>query len=49
MSEIGVYRLNIGSCNGCDIEVLSVLATRFGIGELRTKIVEEPEQANVLM
>ena len=49
MSEIGVYRLNIGSCNGCDIEVLSVLATRFGLRELGTKIVEEPEQANVLM
>lgn len=49
MRQIGVYRLNIGSCNGCDIEVLSVLATRFGLGELRAKIVEEPEQANVLM
>jgi len=49
MSEIGVYRLNIGSCNGCDIEVLSVLATRFGLEKLRAKIVEEPEQANVLV
>ncbi len=49
MSEIGVYRLNTGSCNGCDIEVFSVLATRFGLGELKAKIVEKPEQANVLV
>jgi len=47
MRQIGVYRLNIGSCNGCDIEVLSVLATRFGLGELRAKTVEEPEPATV--
>lgn len=49
MNEIGVYRLDIGSCNGCDIEVLSVLAKRFGLEELRVKIVEEPEQANVVI
>ncbi len=49
MNEIGVYRLNLGSCNGCDIEVLSVLAKRFGLGKLGAKIVEEPEQANVLI
>lgn len=49
MNEIGVYRLNVGSCNGCDIEVLSVLASRFGLGNLKAKIVEEPEQANVLI
>lgn len=49
MNEIGVYSLNIGSCNGCDIEVLSVLATRFRLGELKVKIVEKPEEANVLI
>lgn len=49
MSEIGVHRLNIGSCNGCDIEVVSVLASRFGLGDLKAKLVAEPEQANVLV
>lgn len=49
MSEIGVYRLNVGSCNGCDIEVVSALASRFGLENLKVKIVGEPEQANVLI
>lgn len=48
MSGVGVYRLNTGSCNGCDIEVVSALASRFGIGNL-IKIVDEPEQARALL
>lgn len=49
MSEIGIYRLNIGSCNGCDIEVLSALASRYGLGDLKVKVVDQPEEANVLL
>ncbi|MDI6883897.1 MAG: 4Fe-4S binding protein [Hadesarchaea archaeon] len=49
MSEIGVYRLNVGSCNGCDIEIVCALAERFGIGNLKARIVDEPEKANMLL
>ncbi|MFN4133657.1 MAG: 4Fe-4S binding protein [Candidatus Hadarchaeales archaeon] len=49
MKEISVYRLNIGSCNGCDIEVVSVLASRFGVENLGVRVVDEPEKANALV
>ncbi|MEM3402436.1 MAG: 4Fe-4S binding protein [Candidatus Hadarchaeales archaeon] len=47
--EISVYRLNTGSCNGCDIEVAAVLASRFGAEKTGVKVVDDPEKANVLV
>ena len=41
--------MNCGSCNGCDIEVLGALASRFGLEGLGVKIVDEPEKAEVLV
>ncbi len=49
MKEIGIYRLDVGSCNGCDIEVLSTLAPRFGLAKLGVKFVDEPSEASVLL
>lgn len=49
MKEIGIYRLDVGSCNGCDIEVLSTLASRFGLAKLGVKLVDEPSEASVLL
>lgn len=47
--ELSVYRLNVGSCNGCDIEVVAALAQRFGAEKLGVKVVDEPEKANALL
>jgi len=44
-----IYRADTGSCNGCDIEVLAALAPRFGLQELNIEVVEQPEEANVLL
>jgi len=49
MQEISVYRLNTGSCNGCDIEVLAALTSRFKLADVGAKVVGEPENANVLL
>lgn len=49
MQEVSVYRLNVGSCNGCDIEVLGALASRFKLADVGAKVVGEPENANVLL
>jgi Ni,Fe-hydrogenase III small subunit/NAD-dependent dihydropyrimidine dehydrogenase PreA subunit len=49
MQEFSIYRLNIGSCNGCDIEVLGALAARFKLTDVGAKVVGEPENANVLL
>jgi len=47
--EICVYRADTGSCNGCDIEVLATLDPKYGLQELNVKVVEHPEEANVLL
>ena len=49
MREIGVFRLNCGSCNGCDIEVVAALASRLGLTKLGVRVVEGPEEAEVLV
>ena len=42
--SLWVYHVNVGACNGCDIEVINVLtpyydAERFGIKLVRVQIV----------
>jgi len=49
MQEVSIYRLNVGSCNGCDIEVLGALAPKFKLADVGAKVVGEPENANVLL
>lgn len=49
MQELAIYRLNTGSCNGCDVEVVGVLAERFKLGDAGARVVGEPENANVLL
>jgi len=49
MGEVGIFRLDCGSCNGCDIEVLGALASRFGLAKLGVRVVGEPEKAEVLL
>lgn len=47
--EIEAYRFNSGSCNGCDIEILAALAPRFKFSGLSIKLMDVPEDANVLL
>jgi len=47
MSGFKVYRFDAGSCNGCDIEVVSALAERYGLKEI--EVVDEPKQANIMV
>jgi len=49
MQDVFIYRLNVGSCNGCDIEVLGALAPKFKLADVGAKVVGEPENANVLL
>ena len=49
MVEVGLFRLDVGSCNGCDIEVLSAFASRFGLAKLGVKLVDDPSEASVLL
>jgi len=47
--QIGVYRADASSCNGCDIEIVAALASRFRLDELGVKVVTEPEKARILL
>jgi len=49
MEELAIYRLNTGSCNGCDIEVFGALAERFKLSDAAARVVGEPGDANVLV
>lgn len=49
METIGIYRADASSCNGCDIEVVAALAPRYGIEQLKVKVVSHPEEANILV
>lgn len=44
-----VYHLNTGSCNGCDIEILAVLAPRYDVERFGIKLVGSPRHADVLL
>jgi len=47
--QIGVYRADASSCNGCDIEIVAALAARFKLDELGVKVVTQPEEAEILL
>jgi Ni,Fe-hydrogenase III small subunit/formate hydrogenlyase subunit 6/NADH:ubiquinone oxidoreductase subunit I len=44
-----MFRFDASSCNGCDIEVLGILALGLPLAELGVKIVDTPQEANTLV
>jgi len=44
-----VYHLNTGSCNGCDIEILTVLTPRYDVERFGIMLVGSPRHADVLL
>ncbi len=47
---IYVYRINTGSCNGCDVEILaSVLVPKFGFDTLGCTYTNDPTLANIIL
>lgn len=50
MNPINVYRINTGSCNGCDVELLaSVLVPKFGFDTLGCHYTNDPSVANIVL
>ncbi len=44
-----VYHLNTGSCNGCDIEILTLLTPRYDVERFGIMLVGSPRHADVLL
>ncbi len=44
-----VFHFNAGSCNGCDIEILSVLTPKYDVERFGIKLVGTPKHADVLL
>ena len=44
-----VMRVDCSSCNGCDIEMLATLATRYNLSHLNIEVTYQPEEANILV
>lgn len=50
MNPINVYRINAGSCNGCDVELLaSVLVPKFGFDTLGCAYTNDPTEAQIVL
>ncbi len=49
MTNVRIYRADTASCNGCDIEIVGILAPRFKLGEMNISVVDEPEEANAMV
>lgn len=50
VDNINVYRINAGSCNGCDVELLaSILVPKFGFGSLNCNYTNIPEEAQIVI
>ncbi len=47
--SIHVCYVNVGSCNGCDIEVLAMLAPRYDIEQYGIYVHNNPREADVLL
>ncbi|QSV44458.1 4Fe-4S dicluster domain-containing protein [Geobacter benzoatilyticus] len=47
---LGLYRINAGSCNGCDVELAATAAiARFGVERLGCRYTESPEEAAIVL
>lgn len=50
MRKIHVYRINTGSCNACDVELLtSALVSKFGFQELGYEMTNDPSSAHIIL
>jgi energy-converting hydrogenase A subunit N len=47
--SIHVSYVNVGSCNGCDIEVLAMLAPRYDIEQYGIYVHNNPREADILL
>jgi len=47
--SIHVSFVNVGSCNGCDIEILACLAPRYDIEQYGIYVHNNPREADVLL
>lgn len=44
-----LFHINAGSCNGCDIELVSVLTPRYDAERLGCKLTGSPRQADIVL
>ncbi|EDM24285.1 NADH ubiquinone oxidoreductase, 20 kDa subunit [Caminibacter mediatlanticus TB-2] len=45
-----IFRINTGSCNGCDVEIAaSVMSSRFDLQKLGCEYIETSEDADIFM
>ncbi len=49
MNDVRIFRFDASSCNGCDIEVLGILALGLPLNELGIRLVDTPQEANTLV
>ena len=47
--SLWIFHLNTGSCNGCDIEIVSLLTPRYDVERFGIKLVGSPKHADVLL
>jgi Ni,Fe-hydrogenase III small subunit/NAD-dependent dihydropyrimidine dehydrogenase PreA subunit len=48
--ELRLYRINAGSCNGCDVELAATGAvSRFDLGPIGCSFTEDPAQADIVL
>ena len=48
-NTLNIFHLHTGGSNGCDIELLVALTPRYSIKEVDLKIVDKPEEADVIV
>jgi membrane-bound hydrogenase subunit mbhJ len=44
-----LFHLNTGSCNGCDIEIVALFASRYDVERLGCKLVGSPKHADICL
>jgi NADH-quinone oxidoreductase B subunit len=49
LNSIWAVHFNSGSCNGCDIEILSTLTPRYDVERFGIKLMGSPRHADVLL
>ncbi len=47
--SLWIYHLNAGGCNGCDIELLATLASKYDPERLGVKLVGSPKHADIII
>jgi Ni,Fe-hydrogenase III small subunit len=47
--SLWAYHVNVGACNGCDIEVIDVLTPYYDVERFGVKLVGSPRHADVLL